>query len=335
MAIPPVTAFSFANDADASVRTRLMGWRDHSTGIDLEIVSTTDPFGISVMRQDKERTGSTLVLRNAARASTGRLEQKLLNRPGMGIYEIDDGLPWDTGKLPGLGAWWKVPFRRDRIARIAAQAADRVIVGNNVLAEWAQTHCTDVRVIPTCIDTSEYDQKHSFEILDVPNIVWIGSGATEFELSAVSGALAEVHKATGARLHIIGAAGPIDATLLPFSNKSTWSLEIQREALARADVGIMPLADGVYQRAKCGYKLLQYAAAGVPAIASPVGVNAQMLENGLGLPARDPVEFADTLIDLLRASASQRSTLSARSRNAVELYTYDHWLTQWQLAMTP
>jgi hypothetical protein len=55
------------------------------------------------------------------------------------VYDLDDGLPWDDGNLPGFGRhWWKRPFPRSIVAlERAASAADRMIVGNEVLADWA------------------------------------------------------------------------------------------------------------------------------------------------------------------------------------------------------
>ena len=86
-----------------------------------------------------------LLLRNARRLTRGRREAGLLRRASPGVYDLDDGLPWDDGNLPGLGHWAKRPFPRSLTARRAAAAADRVVVGNDVLAEWAVQHCADVR----------------------------------------------------------------------------------------------------------------------------------------------------------------------------------------------
>src|SRR5207249_2245520 len=106
------------------------------------------------------------------------------------------------------------------------------------------------------------------------------------------------------------------------------------EVLATLDVGLMPLADDPYSRGKCGYKLLQYAAAGVPAIGSPVGTNATILA-ALGLPAATTQrEWVDAVLATLDAPAADRARLGRRVRDRVaESYSYDAWLGRWQQAV--
>ncbi len=130
-----------------------------------------------------------LLLRNVGRLTRGGRERRLLQRAGLGVYDLDDGLPWDDGNLPGLGRWWKRPFPRSLVADRAAHAADRMVVGNDVLAEWAATRCDDVRIVPTCIEPSEYRRRTAWEIGEVPVVGWIGSPATEPYLVEIADAL--------------------------------------------------------------------------------------------------------------------------------------------------
>ena len=99
-------------------------------------------------------------------------------------------------------------------------------------------------------------------------------------------------------------------------------------------LGIAPLADDPHTRGKCGYKLLQYAAAGTPAVGSPIGVNREILSR-LGLPAAgDNGEWVEAILDLLDKSAPARATLGRRAREMTQLhYSYDAWLPRWKEAV--
>jgi hypothetical protein len=265
-----------------------------------------------------------LLLRNARRLTRGRHEARLLGRASLGVYDLDDGLPWDGGDLPGLGHWTKRPFPRSLIARRAAAAAARMVVGNDVLAEWAAERCADVRVVPTCVEPADYRLRDSWEIADPPVLGWIGSPATEGYLVGIAGALAEVHRRTGARLALISGAGAIPPTLRGFTDKSTWTPSAV-QSIAGWDIGLMPLRDGLYERAKCGYKLLQYGASGVPAVASPVGVNRSMLELMDGLAPTAAGDWVEALMALLTEPAARRAERAAAGVALAKAYSYEAW----------
>jgi glycosyltransferase involved in cell wall biosynthesis len=333
---PEIYVHTASGVEDPSVRVRVQDWATYA-GAQLKWnIGGTVPRLSSVHRK-APKGGVDLVLRNLFRMTDGTPEAHLLQRSALGIYELDDGLPWDTGRLAGLGAWWKVPFRRDRLAQRAAIAADRVIVGNEVLADWATQYNDDVRLIPTCIDLAEYDRKVDYKVGTEPQLVWVGSAATEFELTRIAPALRQVNQRTGARLLIVGSSAiSTDPSLAEFSIRIPWSLAAQRQQLLLADVGLMPLSDSVYQQAKCGYKLLQYAAAGLPAVASPVGVNETMLDNGLGLPAGSLDEWAEQVVSLLELGVDQRTKVGHRANEYVQsMYTYSIWEDRWLSAVTP
>jgi glycosyltransferase involved in cell wall biosynthesis len=269
-----------------------------------------------------------LLLRNIRRLTRGAAEARLLRRSDLGVYDLDDGLPWDDGTLPGLGHWTKRPFSRARVARRAAGAADRLIVGNEVLAEWATDRSADVRLIPTCVEPGDYEVRSSWELPEPPVIGWIGSPATEHYLVDIAPALADVHRVTGARLHMISGPGEIPPELAGFTTRESWfdGVEVR---IAGWDVGLMPLRDGVYERAKCGYKLLQYAASGVPVVGSPVGVNASMISEMDGLGPTGMGEWSDSLIEVLNEPSGRREARAMSGLRAVERYSYDAWQDAW------
>jgi glycosyltransferase involved in cell wall biosynthesis len=317
-------------ESNSTVRTRAVEWLDR-LGLDRSSADGDVVIHGPGFPGHKPRKGAALLLlRNARRFTRGGYEAQLLARSALGVYDLDDGLPWDDGRLPGLGAWWKRPWSRALVARRSAAAADRVIAGNDVLAEWASTLCHDVRVVPTCIDPDRYRRRESWEIGDRPPVVgWIGSPATAGYLFDIAPALRVVHARTGAQLHVIGAGAEVPDEIRPFTSASPWDLTESYETIAQWDVGVMPLRDGVYERAKCGYKLLQYAAAAVPAIGSPVGVNRELLGSMAAPSPSTHDEWIDALCDVIGAPQTRRAAMAAAGRDVAQRYSYDHWESAW------
>jgi len=140
---------------NSTVRTRALHWIERAISAGRVERAEIEVHGPGFSSSRVPAGNPLLVLRNARRVTRGRLEARLLSRASPGVYDLDDGLPWDDGNLPDLGHWAKRPFPRSLVARRAAEAADRVVMGNDVLADWAAQHCGDVRVVPTCVEPAE------------------------------------------------------------------------------------------------------------------------------------------------------------------------------------
>ena len=271
-----------------------------------------------------------LLHREASPLSRGSLERSLLSSSGFSIYDFDDALQWD----------WGAGSRLRRIAPkapktlISAQAADRVVAGNPVLAEWAADHCRDVVMIPSCVAPDRYSRKTDYTVHDPPRLGWIGSAGNETYLRVVESTLLEVHRRTGARLTLIGTTRRTLGDLEDMIDRVAWSESTQYALLSELDIGLAPVPDGLYTRGKSGYKLLQYGAAGTPVVASPVGVNREIL-SALHMPAPESAdEWADAILDLLTQPVEARAALGRRAREVTELrYSFDAWLPAWRDAM--
>jgi glycosyltransferase involved in cell wall biosynthesis len=309
---------------NSTVRTRALHWIERAVAAGRVERDKIEVHGPGFAKRRVAAGAPVLLVRNAHRITRGRAEARLLGRASLGVYDLDDGLPWDDGNLPGLGHWTKRPFPLSLVARRAAGAADRVIAGNDVLAEWAARYCADVRIVPTCVEPSDYRVRDTWEIADPPVLGWIGSPATEGYLVAIADALAEIHRRTGARLAMVSGPGAVPAELAAFTDKTLWTPE-SVHAIAGWDVGLMPLRDGVYERAKCGYKLLQYAASGVPAIGSPVGANRQMLDAMQGLAPTTTAEWVEAITGLLSEPAQRRAERAAAGLQVATAYSYATW----------
>ncbi len=190
------------------------------------------------------------------------------------IYDFDDAVMYSP-KSPdrrSLSHAW--PFRR------TVKLADLVIAGNSYLAERALAFNTNVRVLPTGLDTKAYRLNTQMDRDNKVRLVWIGSRSTLKYLNEIKPALEEIgSRYDNVILRIICDAF-FDLQKMTVE-KCTWSLGGQYKDLAACDIGLAPLPDNPFTRGKCGFKILQYAAAGLPVVASPVGVNAEYVQDGV------------------------------------------------------
>ena len=337
-----LTTVSAYGRAGGSSRVRIFDWLAHlGLEADSHVYLGTATAGLRDIAQHPGRAvraevslrrlasrveGHTVLLsRNASSLSTGRLEDRLLTRAARGIYDIDDALMNLTGG----------PFPKSRIWERATRAADVAVVGNDYLADAASQHNTNVVMIPSCVEPAAYRVKSSFDVGDVPVAVWMGSPGTEFYLQPLADALLAEHHRSGLRLRVIsrGSAslGPLDAMV----DRSDWRIDTFGDDLADSDLGIMPLhEDPHWAQGKCAYKLLQYGAAGLPSIASPVGANADAITRLGAVSAADGAEWAEALRELIDASADRRRKMGERARSGViDHYSFSAWAPTWRRAV--
>jgi glycosyltransferase involved in cell wall biosynthesis len=197
------------------------------------------------------------------------------------------------------------------------RASSYIIAGNNYLKDYALKFNQNVSVIPTSIDTDRYTVKQKERgKKDKIIIGWIGSYSTAFYLDQLKG----VFKALGHKykigLHIIGADGfrldGVDVTI------KKWSLEREVSDLQELDIGVAPLIDNEWAKGKCGLKVLQYMGIGIPCVSSPVGVNAEIIKDGInGFLAGAESEWIEKL-SLLVEDEALRERLGKNARITVE-----------------
>ena len=191
-----------------------------------------------------------------------------------------------------------------------------VIVGNDYLGDHARrAGARRVEFLPSVVDLDRYGvgRRSGHEVFTVG---WIGSPATVRYLDLLRPGLAALCEAGNVRLVLVG-SGDVDLGGLPVEVRA-WSEETEVEDVRSFDVGVMPLRDGPWERGKCGYKLIQYMACGLPAVASPVGANKRIVDNGVnGFLATGPEDWQRALTTL-RDDAGLREQMGDAGRTKIE-----------------
>jgi glycosyltransferase involved in cell wall biosynthesis len=228
------------------------------------------------------------------------------------IFEFDDAI-YAEPPYPIAMPWKGAELERVMASTVAD--SDQVIAGNAELAEWARRHCPRVEILPTCLDMKLYQP-----ILRPPQpgvvLGWVGMGQNLCYLEQIRGALEQVlARHPQARLRVLSDR--------PFAMKGAvefrpWSESTQIREISRFDIGLMPLTDDVWSRGKCAYKAIQYLALSVPAVVSPVGMNREVVQEGVnGLTASTEAEWIEALSQLI-TDGSLRRKLVLQARPSVE-----------------
>jgi glycosyltransferase involved in cell wall biosynthesis len=242
-------------------------------------------------------------------------ERALLPRGLPYVLDYDDAVfhAYDRHRNPAVR--WALGGKHPSSMRRAAL----VVAGNEYLADFAATAgAREVAIVPTAIDLGRYGPPGG-ELPArngaLPRVGWIGQRATAGFLRPLAPLLERLARSGKARFTAIG----IDpqALGLPMDGVA-WTEEGEVQTIRSLDVGIMPLADGPFERGKCGYKLIQYMACGLPVIASPVGVNRILVEHGVnGFLAATPRDW-EVAIETLLADPALRRRMGEAGRRKVE-----------------
>ena len=230
------------------------------------------------------------------------------------VFDVDDAIyvrkPRRLGEAPNESLWRKRKFAA------TCRWVDEVAAGNDVLAGVARASARAVTVLPTSIDTAAY-QTTTATAADPPTVVWIGSPENLIYLEMIRPALARLSvRHPTLKMRVICSQFP----LWPEINVESiaWSSASEAGSLAAAHIGVMPLTDDAWSRGKCAFKLLQYMAAGLPCVASPVGANTEAVIDGVnGFHARTVDDWERSLQSLIE-SPELRARFGANGRAHVE-----------------
>lgn len=246
------------------------------------------------------------------RAFLNPLDQRWLSRPlARYIFDFDDAIMFRDSSHPRLAS----RQRQQRFKRMIA-SAKTVIAGNRYLAACAAPYNQRVTIIPTTVDLAAYprrDPDHARE----PVIGWIGTRINLMYLRRIVPALTRLSQQRPNVTLKIVSDGVFEAPGLTVINKP-WSLADEAQDVMSFSVGIMPLPDDPWTRGKCALKALQYFAACIPVVCSPVGTNLDVVEHGRnGYFAETEEDWVARLEELLRDHQTRRR-LGSAGRDLVE-----------------
>jgi glycosyltransferase involved in cell wall biosynthesis len=243
------------------------------------------------------------------------------------VFDIDDAIFLGKGGVSSPALQRKIDFITDR--------CDLVIAGNQYLVDQLSKHEKTV-VIPTTIPTDRYVERTKRTPSSLPVIGWTGVASNLPYIAELERVLNALSKRFEFEVHIVcqgGVPSPFREAQFPVT-MIAWSPETETSALQNFDIGIMPLQSDEWAKGKCGFKLLQYMAVGLASVASPVGVNKDIISDGTnGLLASSHEDWESCLERLLGSTNLCQQLGSAGVATVRSSYCRDIWYPRWRDAI--
>ncbi|MFB0507414.1 MAG: glycosyltransferase family 4 protein [Thermodesulfobacteriota bacterium] len=230
------------------------------------------------------------------------------------VFDFDDAIMYRSSR-------WAKPGSRTRMAKFGriVESCDLILAGNSFLKEQALKFTSEDRVfvIPTVVDLARYPMRAEGEPTEEVTMGWIGSSGTIHYVEKILPALEEVAKRFPRVCLKIVCDRFLESSFIRVVKKP-WEEAQEIKDLQSFDIGIMPLTDDLWARGKCALKIVQYLAVGVPVVCSPVGMNGDIVRDGLnGFWATTKREWVDRL-GLLIEDPQLRKEMGRAGRRIVE-----------------
>lgn len=227
------------------------------------------------------------------------------------IFDFDDAVYLQSGRRGAVGP--------------ILQAARVVVAGNEQLAVFARQFNPRVMIIPSVVDTTLYcppqGERHPGDERVI--LGWIGSDPNRGDLAPLQPLFDWLGARYGEKivLQTIGRR-PLQMKSGLRTEFIPWTLVDSRTNLQRFDVGLMPLADTEWNRGKCGFKLIQYTSVAAAPVASPVGVNGEIIRDGVsGFLATSLEEWQQKLSAIIENPVLRRQMGQAGRQRVEESYS--------------
>jgi len=253
------------------------------------------------------------------------LQRKRFNQPRLGwlrkrtkriVYDFDDSVMYRNSKA-------KDPNSQTRKRRFIQmiRASDFVIAGNEFLKSQVFPFNPNVEVIPTAIDQERYHLKDYSIKKEKVTVGWIGDHGSIHYLEKMRPIFERIgERYPHSELEIVCDIF-FDCEKISVVKKM-WKPEEEVADLQSFDIGLMPLVDDPWSWGKCGLKIIQYQGVGVPVVCTPVGINRDLVEDGVnGFWARTPEEWENKISNLIEDSLLREKMGREGRMRVLEKYT--------------
>lgn len=243
------------------------------------------------------------------------------------IFDFDDAI-WlnDTSLGNANLSWLKKPAKTAKIIMFA----DLVLAGNAFLADYARQFNPRVEIMPTTIDTDYHKKRFTEKKEGRVCIGWTGTSTTLKHFITIVPILKKIKEKFKEKVYFkIIVNVPFSVPELNTA-ATPWNLKTEIDELMEIDVGIMPLPDDDWSRGKCGFKGLQYMALEVATVMSPVGVNNEIITDGInGFLARNDEEWFTKLSLLIENPGIRHQTGIEGRKTVCEKYSVERFKNQY------
>ena len=234
--------------------------------------------------------------------------EKIFLKPRTYILELDDAyfLAYDSGPL------------KQKVPKLMKNAS-AIIAGSHYLKAYAEKWNHNVHLVPTVVDLKDYPEPKQHQETEAVTIGWMGSPSTSKELLLLEKSFKKLDQKFNIKFLFVGSPD-LDINLNNVEYRN-WQEEKVISDILDMDIGIMPLENDEWNKGKCGFKLIQYMAAGIPVVTSKVGENTYIVQNGeQGFYADTDEQWVVSLSKLVE-SVALRQTMGGKAAQKIK----DHY----------